>query len=523
MESAAENTADGGGKVGTRVDHRALILLIDDEPDRGDVARLSLVRAGWTRRFFTHALKHGSYPTEVNTDRAPAYVRVLDEVLPGACTIVEQYANNPVESDYERLKARLRPMGGLKRLRSARVISTGHAFMQIKYDAETKAEAVPLITDHAADYEREWAAVTAISQRWDDTGDAAPLGAPGASGRWPAFEGVHGVGAVDPRAQAQVPELEQTIEVLKAATSFLRGSATRYTADLPVHHLAPPGVRGHTDLYRVDQSWCVDRPTHVLRAPGTGAVQTRLVRNVDHRDPVRLLRPDAQGHRPPGSLYGGLKMWAHLQRQGVPVARLTVERLMRGLLHPWRIRSGRQAWSMDRRAHQLPASRSSFAGFRFPSDVITIAVRWYLRYGLSYRDVEELLAERGITVDDVTVYRWVQRFTPLLIEAARPCRHVPGDRWFVDETYVKVAGRWRYLYRAIDQYGEVVDVLVSLMRDLAATRRFFSRALEHGRHPTEVNTDRAPTYPRVVDELLPTPATSSSSILIIRLRPITVD
>jgi hypothetical protein len=82
-----------------------------------------------------------------------------------------------------------------------------------------------------------------------------------------------------------------------------------------------------------------------------------------------------------------------------------------------------------------------------------LAVRWYLRYGLSYRDVEELLAERGIIVDHVTIYRWVQRFTPLLIDVARPCRHAAGDRWFVDETYVKVAGRWVYLYRAIDQYG----------------------------------------------------------------------
>jgi transposase-like protein len=78
--------------------------------------------------------------------------------------------------------------------------------------------------------------------------------------------------------------------------------------------------------------------------------------------------------------------------------------------------------------------RSSFAGFRFPPDVIVIAVRWYLRYSLSYRDIEELLAERGIIVDHVSVYRWVQRFTPLLIDAARPCRHCPGDRWLVDET-----------------------------------------------------------------------------------------
>jgi transposase, IS6 family len=94
-----------------------------------------------------------------------------------------------------------------------------------------------------------------------------------------------------------------------------------------------------------------------------------------------------------------------------------------------------------------------------------LAVRWYLRYGLSYRDVEELLAERGIEVDHVTVYRWVQRFTPLLADAARPCRHAVGDRWFVDETYVKVAGRWRYVYRAIDQHGQIIDVYVSPRRD----------------------------------------------------------
>jgi hypothetical protein len=81
--------------------------------------------------------------------------------------------------------------------------------------------------------------------------------------------------------------------------------------------------------------------------------------------------------------------------------------------------------------------------------VIVLAVRWYLRFGLSYRDVEELLAERGVEVDHVTVYRWVLRFMPLLAEAARPCRHAVGDRWQVDETYVKVAGQWRYVYRAV--------------------------------------------------------------------------
>jgi transposase, IS6 family len=144
-----------------------------------------------------------------------------------------------------------------------------------------------------------------------------------------------------------------------------------------------------------------------------------------------------------------------------------------------------------------------FAGFRFPREVIAVAVRWYLRYSPSYRDVEELLAERGITVDHVTIYRWVQRFTADFIEATRPCRHVPDDRWFADETYVKVAGLWTYLYRAIDQRGQVIDVQLSQRRDLAAARRFFARALYAGTIPAEVTSDRAPAYPRVLDELIP--------------------
>jgi len=128
-----------------------------------------------------------------------------------------------------------------------------------------------------------------------------------------------------------------------------------------------------------------------------------------------------------------------------------------------------------RRRRRTPVPQSAFTGFRFPPDVIVLAVRWYLRFGLSYRDVEELLAERGVKVDHVTIYRWVLRFTPLLADAARPCRHAVGDRWFVDETYVKVAGRWRYVYRAIDQFGQVIDVLVSRCRDTNAARRFFDR------------------------------------------------
>ena len=113
--------------------------------------------------------------------------------------------------------------------------------------------------------------------------------------------------------------------------------------------------------------------------------------------------------------------------------------------------------------------------------MIAVAVRWYLRYGLSYRDVEELLAERGVTVDHVTIYRWVQRFTPEFIEAARCCRHAPGDRWFADETYVKVAGRWTYLYRAIDQHSHCC------FPRLPAAPAFFTSALR-AHDPAEVTT-----------------------------------
>jgi IS6 family transposase len=120
--------------------------------------------------------------------------------------------------------------------------------------------------------------------------------------------------------------------------------------------------------------------------------------------------------------------------------------------------------------------RSAFAGSWFPPEIIVVAVRWHLHW--SYRDVEELLPERGIQVDRVSIYRWVQRFTPLLADAARPARHAVGDRWFVDQPYVRVAGRWRDVYRAIDQFGEVIDVLVSARRDTGAAHRCFERAID---------------------------------------------
>jgi transposase-like protein len=137
--------------------------------------------------------------------------------------------------------------------------------------------------------------------------------------------------------------------------------------------------------------------------------------------------------------------------------------------------------------------------------VIVLAVRWYLRFALSYRDVEELLAERGIDVDHVTVYRWVRRFTPILAEAARPCRHAVGHRWQVDATYVKVVGCSRYVYRAIDQVGQVIDVFMSPRGGTpgppAASSNGAIRTTKVT--PIEVVTDKAATYPTALGKLLP--------------------
>ncbi|WP_395160070.1 IS6 family transposase [Ilumatobacter sp.] len=119
------------------------------------------------------------------------------------------------------------------------------------------------------------------------------------------------------------------------------------------------------------------------------------------------------------------------------------------------------------------------------------------------RDVKELLAERGVEVDHVTIDRWVQRFAPLVIDAARPSRHSAADRWFVDETYVRVAGVWRYVYRAVDQHGQVIDVHVSKRRNVAAATKFFETMLAGRDRPREATTALAAPLPRVVDDLLP--------------------
>jgi transposase-like protein len=155
---------------------------------------------------------------------------------------------------------------------------------------------------------------------------------------------------------------------------------------------------------------------------------------------------------------------------------------------------------------QTARSISAFRGYQFPDAIIALAVRWYLRYRLPYADLAELLAERGIHVDPSTLFDWVQHFTPLYKDAARPHRQRVGGRWSKDETYVRVAGHWCYVFRAIDEDGQVVDVYVSSTRDTAAATAFLTRAVTSTAvTPYSATTDRAPIYPpafaRVVPEI----------------------
>jgi putative transposase len=132
-----------------------------------------------------------------------------------------------------------------------------------------------------------------------------------------------------------------------------------------------------------------------------------------------------------------------------------------------------------------------FKGYRFPTDLILLSVRWYLRYSLSYRDLEEMLEERGAFLDHTTVFRWVIRFTPMLLAAFKKRKAPVGGRWRMDETYVKVNGRDRYLYRAVDKAGDTVDFLLTAHRDRDAARRFLEKATGQNGVPTLINIDKS--------------------------------
>jgi transposase-like protein len=140
---------------------------------------------------------------------------------------------------------------------------------------------------------------------------------------------------------------------------------------------------------------------------------------------------------------------------------------------------------------------------QFEPEVILLAVGWYLRFSLSYRDVEELLQERGISADHVTLWRWVQRYAPELGKRVRKRLKATNDSWRVDETYVRVKGQWRYLYRAVDSTGATLDFLLSSKQDAEAARRFLAKALARENHPAPrvIHTDGHGAYPPAVARL----------------------
>src|SRR5947208_4067523 len=144
-----------------------------------------------------------------------------------------------------------------------------------------------------------------------------------------------------------------------------------------------------------------------------------------------------------------------------------------------------------------------FRGRHFTDEIIVLCVRWYLRYSLSYRDLTEIMCERNLSIDPSTIWRWVQRYAPELNERLRRELKPTNGSWRTDETYVRVAGRWTYLYRAVDSTGATIDFLLSETRGLSAARNFFQKALASPGHPRPrvITVDGNPSYPTVIDEL----------------------
>ena len=139
----------------------------------------------------------------------------------------------------------------------------------------------------------------------------------------------------------------------------------------------------------------------------------------------------------------------------------------------------------------------------FQPEMILLNVRWYCRYSLSYRDLEEMMAERGLSVDHSPIHRWVLQYGPELDKRCRPHLRSPHDSWRVDETYVKVKGQWKYLYRAVDSNGQTLDFRLSAKRDAKAAKRFLKKALKahHTQTPRVINVDKNAAYPLAVDAL----------------------
>src|SRR5258707_1074823 len=144
-----------------------------------------------------------------------------------------------------------------------------------------------------------------------------------------------------------------------------------------------------------------------------------------------------------------------------------------------------------------------FKGRQFPGEVIVLCVRWYLRYPLSYEHVAELVSERGVEVDASCIWRWVQAYAPELNKRCRPYLKPVNKSYRIDETYIKVKGEEKYLYRALDSTGQTIDFLLTAKRDMAAAKRFLRRAIDASGNamPRVMNVDKNPAYPAAVEAL----------------------
>lgn len=133
----------------------------------------------------------------------------------------------------------------------------------------------------------------------------------------------------------------------------------------------------------------------------------------------------------------------------------------------------------------------SFKGAPFPKDIILHAVFFYLRYNVSYRDLEEIMAERGVTVDHATLNRWVVRYAALVAEAAHCKKRLTDRSWRMDETYIRVRGQWVYLYRAVDKFGKTLDFKLSPLRNKPAAIKLFAHAMEENALPRKIVIDKS--------------------------------
>jgi transposase-like protein len=145
----------------------------------------------------------------------------------------------------------------------------------------------------------------------------------------------------------------------------------------------------------------------------------------------------------------------------------------------------------------------SFKGRQFTTEVILWAVHWYLMFPMSYRDLELMLADRGVEIAHTTLFHWVQTYALEIEKRIRPHLRSSNGSWRVDETYVRVKGRWTYLYRAVDSHGQTIDSLLSAKRDAEAAKRFFRKALRqpHTANPRTITVDKNPAYPRAIGQM----------------------